>query len=109
MTKDAKVTGIPPWLSLSDAGGGEIVSFEAALGAEVGLSDAELPRRSRMTNPSSLSPAIVQFSQTSDVEAYHRPRGLASREGRVEAVLERGIMAPSTRHSGQGCQNDFRN
>jgi len=62
MTKDAKVTGIPPWLSPPDSGGGEVVSFEAALGAEAGLSDAELPRRSRMTNPSSLSPAIVQFS-----------------------------------------------
>src|SRR5215467_6658535 len=84
MTKDAKVTGIPPGLSLSDAGDGEVVSFEPALGADAGLSDAELPRRSRMTKPSSLSPAIVQSSRVQMWKRTIGPEGSQAGKGALK-------------------------
>jgi hypothetical protein len=78
ITNEAKVTGIPELSGGSEEGAGwDAVDDEGGGGAD-GFSDPPLPRRSRMTNPSSLYAANVCSSAPDAAIPYHRPLGLAS-------------------------------
>src|SRR5687767_15901087 len=78
ITKDENVTGMP--LPDSTLGSGEerAASLEELEGGAGWSEPAPLPRRSRTTNPSSLSPAMA-YLHPIFAGAYHRPYVHATR------------------------------